>query len=390
MLGALFLLFTFARQALGVELGPDTEFDAATAEAFAVNLGASIAHDSNIFDTRVNEFESAIGTLRPSMLLATAPSTRRFALLYEGEYAHFFNDSSNDYDDHSLSGVARLKFGSRGRLDLAAATAQGHRGRGNDQTGGLDPTSPLFPAQPDQFDHHKWRARFRYGADGNRGRLRFEAGGDQREHTNNFTRTRPFDYDTVFASAGLSLQFHQRTAVVFDAVLTDIGFDTLAPNGASRDGRDWRFLVGLTWAATAKTVGSVRVGVQERRFDNSAAPDATNPSWEIDVRWSPREDSFVDFQTARINQETFDEGTFIDNIESRIAWTHTWRRDWQSVLRWSLSQMDFINGERNQDLTRLYVGVRKPQGRLLTWEAGYEWRSSDSDLDRSAFEGNMF
>ncbi len=384
------LLFWAASAAAAVELSTETELGLGTGAAVLPSIGVLLGRDSNIYNTQNDEFSSLIGVVTPSLLLATRPASRRFAVLYQGDYAHFFDDSANDYDDHSLSGLGRLQFGSRGRLDIAATTARGHRGRGTDQTGGLDPDSPNFPSEPDEFDHQQWRAKFRYGADGNRGRLRFSVGGDRRKHTNNFVRTRPFDYATTTAGTGLSLQFHQRTAIVMDAVFTDIGFDAAAPSGISRDGKDWRLLLGVTWAATAKTVGSVRLGVQQRRFEDPAVTTANNPSWEIDIRWSPREYSHVDFVTSRINQEAFDDGAFIDSIVSELGWTHEWNQGFETVVQWTQSKFDFISAVRNQNINEVYLGLRVPRGRWLTWEAGYEWRSSASDLDLLSYDGNMF
>ena len=361
-------------------------------QAFQPSLGIRFDFDSNIYDTSADEIESWIGIVAPAILLSTAPAQQRYALLYQGEYGHYFNgsDSADNYADHALSGLAQFQLSSRAQLDLAAATEKGHWGRGSYLTEGLEPTSPSFPSAPDEFDRNKWGGKFRYGAEGNRGRLRLGFGGSQLDYTNNRERTQFYDYETLSGSAGLSLFFHPRSAVVLDAVFTDVIYESERPGEPSRDSEDWRFLLGLTWEATAKTSGSIRLGIQRRRFDDPARAPTSNPSWEVDVRWSPREYSYFDFAASRRNEETFGDGAFIDISEYKVAWTHQWHESWESNISWARINYEFVGSPRDQSLNKLSLGLRYRQGRLLTWEAGYARRSRNSDSSNLIYDGNMF
>ena len=184
--------------------------------------------------------------------------------------------------------------------------------------------------------------------------------------------------------------FHQRTAIVLDAVFTDIRYESERPGTARGDSEDWRYLLGVTWEATAKTVGSIRLGIQRRRFDDPASTTASNPSWEVDVRWSPREYSHFDFVTSRVNEETSREGAFIDTTRYKVAWTHEWNRGWESIISWNQSELEFVDSARDDDVSKWYLGLRYPQSRLLTWEVGFSRRSRDSSLSNLVYDGNMF
>lgn len=380
----LILLWPGALQVLAAEKSSDE------IKAIQPSLGFRAALDSNIYNTSTDEIDSWIGIITPAILLSTAPSQQSYALLYKGEYGKNFEDSVDNYADHALSGFGVFKFGSRGHLDITATTEKGHRDRGSDQTDGLGPTSPSFPAAPDEFDRKTWSGKFRYGADGNRGRLLFGIGGSQLDYTNNLERTRFYDFDTLSGSAGISLLLFQRTAIVFNAAFTDVSYENARPDQAGVDGQDWRYLLGLTWTATSKTSGSIRFGVQQRRFDDPTRSSTSNPSWEVDVRWSPREYSYVDFVTSRVNQETFGEGAFIDSRAYKVSWTHEWSRGWKSIVSLSQSDLEFVDSERDQNLRELYLGLRYAQSRLLTWEAGYALRSRNSSISRYVYDGNMF
>lgn len=358
--------------------------------AIQTSLGFRLAFDSNIYDTNANAVESWIGTIRPVILLKSSPAQQQYSLLYQGNYGYFFDDSADNYADHILAGLANFELSSRAQVEFAAATEKQHQDRGSDQTDGINPTSEAFPSEPDTFDRDKWGARFRYGADGNRGRLRFGLGGIQRDYTNNRERTRFFDYSALSGSVGLSLYLHERTAIVVDAEITDIHYQSVVAGEPSRDSVDSRYLLGLTWEATAKTAGSIRVGLEQRRFEDASRAATSNASWEANVRWSPRPYSHFDFISSRRNEETFSVGSFTDIRSYKVAWSHEWNRNWQSVMSMARNNIDFVDATREQEFQEFFVGLRYPQGRLLMWEAGYARRSRDSNLNRLVYDGDMF
>jgi hypothetical protein len=372
------------RPVLAADRNPDE------GRAIQPSVGIRYDYDSNIYDSRMNEVGSGIGIITPAIVFTTPEED--YTLLYTGEYGRFLEDSTDDYADHFLNGVAQFHLGSRGEFDLSATTKRGHWGRGIRQTAGIDPSSSFFPTDPDVYERNTWGGAFRYGAEGNRGRLRFGFGGSKLDNTNNRERTKFYDYETLFGSAGLSLLFNQRTAVVLDAVFTDINYDSTRPGEASLDSEDRLYLIGLTWEATAKTEGSIRAGIQERSYDDSSLSETSNPSWKVDVRWSPREYSQFDFVTTRLTEETFAGGESIETTYYKVAWTHQWSQVCESIISWVQNDEKFVGSElgRDQTLTEIYLGLRYPQGRHLTWAAGYTRRSRDSDLSSLVFDGDRF
>ena len=254
----------------------------------------------------------------------------------------------------------------------------------------IDPGSPLFPAEPDTYDRYSWGGNLQYGADGNRGRLRFGIGGTELDYTSNRERTQYFDYQLQTANAGLSLFFNQRSSIILDAIFTDINYESIQPGQASLDSEDLRLLLGVSWKATAKTAGTIRVGVEKRRFDDPSRERTSNPSWEIDLSWTPREYSQFRFVTSRVNEESPREGAFVDTTSYKVAWTHQLNASWESVVSWSLSDYRFVGAPRDQDITELGLGVRYRQRRLVTWQAGYAHRSRDSNLSSLIYDGDLF
>jgi hypothetical protein len=384
------LKFTIVVSLLAGAIGPVVASERSRDEGGTLEYGAGVRidYDSNIYDISGHEVESWIGVVMPVVHFSTAPE--RYSLAYKGEYGHFFEHSADNYDDHVFRGVTQFDIGSRGKAGFIVVGEKGHEGRGRGRTDGVDPSSLAFPDEPDEFYRNKWRGNFRYGAQDSLASLRFGFGGEQIDHTNNRERTQFYDYDTQTASVGLSLLFNWRTAIVLDAVFTDTRYETTRPGQPGIDSEDWRYLIGLTWAATSKTVGSVRYGIQQRRFDDPALAKISNPSWAVDLRWSPREYSHVDFVTSRLNEETTREGEFIDTIAYKVAWTHQWNHHWKSIVGWTRRDEKYVGAQRDQTTREFNLGLIYPQGRLLTWKVSYTGRSRDSNLRNLVYDGDLF
>ena len=357
---------------------------------FEANVGLHFDLNDNIYDSSTQEIESWIARISPELSLSSAPGSRQFSALYVGDYGKFFEGSDDDYTDHSLTGRGLFKTGSRGLVDLSAIFAQGHDSRGSGQTRGVLPGSPEFPPEPDEFDRIDWTAQYTHGAEGARGRLNFGLGESALEYATNRERTQFFDRSDRYAFVGLTLGARERSAFVVQARFNETDYDVDRPGEASRNGDGWRALVGFTWEATSKTEGSIRFGAQRRNFDDPARESSTGASWDVAIRWSPREYSHFDFTTTRENQETIAGGNFVDRSSYGVSWTHEWAIGLESVLSWDSQEDDFVGENRVEDYSETYFGLRLPQGERVLWEAGVSRRDRDSTLPDLEFGATLF
>jgi hypothetical protein len=353
------------------------------------NVGLMFDLNDNIFNSSDQKIESWIARISPDLLLSTTPGKRQFSAQYVGDYGKFFDSSGDDYDDHSLTGRGLFQIGYRGELDVSAEIAKGHDGRGTGQTQGVPPDSPLFPDAPDEFENKNWTAEYTHGAEGARGRLNFGLGGRGLAYTNNRIRTQFFDRDENYAFVGLEIGARERSAFELEARYTDTNYDVDRPGG-SLTGDSWRALAGFSWEATSKTEGSIRFGAQRRNFDDPGRETGTTATWDIDVRWSPREYSYFDIATARENEETIGGGNFIDRASYGVSWTHEWAIGLESVVSWDRREDDFVGTNREQDYSVAYFGLRLPQGERVIWEAGVRHRDRNSTLPELEYEGMLY
>lgn len=359
---------------------------------FQANVGVKFDLNDNIYDSSDDEVESWIGRLSPELSVSSAPGARQLSLEYIGDYGKYLDssESDDDYADHTVTGRGLFQSGSRGLLDLSAVYVRAHEPRGSGLSRGLPPDSPQFPPEPDEFERIGWTAQYTHGSRGARGRLNFGAGGRDLEHTNNRDRTQFFDRDEIYAFAGISIGARERTQFVLQARYTETDYDVDRPGEPSRSGDNWRALVGVTWEATAKTEGSIGIGAQRREFDDAARDTRDSSSWDVDIRWSPREYSHVDLVTTREIVETIAGGDAIERSSYGVSWTHEWAAGFESVVSWDRLDDDFVGTIRKEDETEIYLGLRLPQGERVIWEAGVAHRERNSTLTDLEFEGMLY
>jgi hypothetical protein len=355
------------------------------------NIGLHFDLNDNIFDSSDQAIESWIARISPDFLLGTAPGSQQFSAQYVGDYGKYLDSSFDDYEDHSLTGRGSFQTGARGVLDISAKFELGHNGRGTGQTQGLPPDSPTFPDEPDKFERSDWTAQYTHGATEARGRVNLGVGGTVLEYSNNQERTQYLDREESYVFGGLTIGAREKTAFVLQARYThNLDYDVDRPLEGSLSGAEWRALVGFTWEATAKTEGSIRFGGQGRTFDDPNRESTNSASWDIAVRWSPREYSHFDYVKSRENEETLAGGNFIDRSSYGVSWTHEWGVGLESVLSWDRRDDDYVGAIREEDLSEIHFGLRLPQGERLIWEAGVSHRRRDSTLPNFEFEGMLY
>jgi hypothetical protein len=85
-------------------------------------------------------------------------------------------------------------------------------------------------------------------------------------------------------------------------------------------------------------------------------------------------------------------GDFILATSYSVAWQH----DWNSHIRSQIAAIRLDEDHRGsiadelQDLTQLKLSLAYQMRNWLTWKAGVEINSRDSNVDRFVFDGNIY
>jgi len=362
-------------------------------EAFSMEpeLGLEARYDDNIFRSATGVTSSLISIVSPGLFVTAQPSKHRFEFQYEGDFARYSDSSPDNYDDHYLEAGAYLALGQRSKFDIVGSYDDAHDDRGSGLTEGFDPAINR-PLEPDEYQLAEILGRFSFGSGASKGKLVLETGYRDLEYTNHLDRTRFFDRSENHGDATFYYRVMPKTSLLLDARLTEIDYQHDRTSQPSLNSKEYRYLLGITWDTTAKTTGTVKVGYVQKEFDDSAQGEFSDPSWELDVRWSPRTYSHFDFRTARFPSESNGGGSFIDNASYSVAWEHEWSERLKSRLGASFLDQDYRGSalNRKQELTEYSFSLSYQMRRWLSWTAGVEVNSRNSNIDRLEFDGNVY
>lgn len=360
---------------------------------FVPTLEVGLRHDSNIYNLPSSqEVDSMVMTIAPTLRLLAQDRANSYYVQYGMVAGLYFEDSDDNFIDHNLSVGAQFEPTSRVRFGVNGGYAMLHddRGTGASEGGGL--AGVLALSEPDQYKRTSLGANLEYGAQDAVGQLVAGLGFAQKRY-DRAAAAQSRDLDTLDLNLGLRMRLMPKTKMLFDIERQQGRYEDAATS-ASADYDDTRLLVGLTWEATGKTTGRVRVGTSDRELPNR---DVSAFTWDAGVTWSPREHYRFTFDGG---QRTTD-GTFptlaIENTYYTVGWNHDWTPRVESRLAYTLSTDDHERatgfGTREDDTSTIAANLNYQMRRWLVFGASVSLRTRDStaagfDYDRNVIALN--
>ncbi|WP_428035825.1 outer membrane beta-barrel protein [Amphritea sp.] len=351
-------------------------------------MSAQVGYDDNFFSTSANEQDETITVLSPSVQLIAENGLNAYRVIYQINQGIHQNSSADNYTDHTLSADAHFEFSQRSIIDLKANYIKGHEARdtGLSATGGIANTI----SAPLEYDTQTLSFNYVYGAPGATGRIQLYGEHLDREYQNFRAITAGRDDTEVTLGAVFFYQVMPKTSLLFEARNKDINYDV--DPASSLDSNTWKYLVGATWEGSAKTTGTVKVGLSKKDFDSASRKDFTGGSWEASVRWEPRTYSVVDISTSRNAVESNGNGDFIDTKTYNINWNHAWSDIVSTDLGLGYSNETYEGAAdgREDDTTSFNMGMSYDMRRWLTFGLNYQYSDTDSNLANTDFSKNLF
>lgn len=344
----------------------------------ALRLSTGVGYDDNVFRTSSRTRSDFFWLIRPAAVLNLAAGKHGFRLGYEGEYARYFDFSTEDYSDHRLFASAGLDLTRKIDVDIGAELIYGH-----DPRGSLG--NRLFvPGELDRWREYRFNGELVVGREITRAQIipRIEFSG--RRYLNNNQSIRDFDRRD-FRLRG-RWRFNPRLYG-----LAEVGFATIdhLDSRNTLDRTETDLLIGFGWQATAKTSGEALFGILNRDFTDPAQTSNSNPSWDVRVHWQPRTYSRVTAYTRRSSQENAGSiGNFlVDSYGAR--WRHAFDSRLVSNTSIDYTVADFNSGREDKYLT-FSLGL---EYELLSWldvSGTYEYLNRRSNLSGLNYDDQMF
>lgn len=342
-------------------------------------MNFSFGRDNNLFLTDTNRRSSNIQIYNPGIKLEVASQQARFGLSYDLNIGRYSQSSADNYTDHKVLGTAEFVFSSSMGLKLAAEYVQGHDARGSTDRG--------ISGVPDEYRTTNPSMLFAYGANDAKGRVEVYAGTVDKRYQNNRSSTVGSDRNTDSAGGRFFFRVAPKTALLIEA--REDRFDYKLSTSA-QDSKERRYLVGVTWDATAATNGTIKIGQIRKDFAVASLKDYSSTGWEANMTWKPTSYSKFDFFTTKGFSESTGLGDFTLAKKYGARWEHAWNSRLKSTASLSRGDDDFIGNTRVDTTDSLGLKLNYKVMRWLTIGGEYTNTSRDSNTSGSNYKKNLY
>lgn len=283
------------------------------------SLRIDAVRDDNVYLTEGDEIDGTAAIVSPRLLWVADRRLLTLRGIYVGEYAQG-SESVLEYADHTLGLELEASPGKRLRINGDLAYVRRHQRPGTRLTLGLGATFD----EPVTFDQIELAGRTRYGADGARGNVVFGFRIRGRSYANLPVVTDGRDFVVVEPFTRFSVRVAGDTRALVELRFTDNDFDE-----GGFDRRDVSILGGLTFSATDRSRGELKIGATRSDYTNDRRDVRTNLIVEGAFDFALREYSRLRLVLTRELDNAA--GIQIDAVggeavrdEARLDWRYDW------------------------------------------------------------------
>ncbi|WP_372882480.1 outer membrane beta-barrel protein [Psychromonas sp.] len=358
---------------------------------FVPQFESIVRYDDNVYTSDVKSESSFITYLMPSIKVRNNGVVNR----YGGEYkliSSFYSDGvddSDDVSDHLFSLFSYNEYTSRHRTAVDLSYDKLHENRGSGLTEDLNFSLVKSPIQYDDFD-----GRLYYQFGGLRAKMRIGAGISyhDKQYNNYKDITKHKDLDKTTFLADVDYQAGDITFLTFDLSSADISYKYTSPGSESKNNKDNRFLVGVSWRGVSKIHGSAKFGYQHKKYDEykQGRDDFNGFTTSVTINWKPIQRSTLSLVTSRSAEESATVGDYINNVSGTLGWEHEWSYKIDTSLQFSYQDKDYVGAERRDKISDFNTEVVYGLSRRLNLALGYNYTNSDSNVDNVSYDRNVF
>ena len=342
--------------------------------------------NSNIYSQPTNEESDSITNFEPVLQFLAEKNTSSLAFTYSGDFGNYWDNSDDNYADHTFSIDAAASPTDLFSFDLGASVGRRHDNRGEGSSEGQNFTSRR---EPDEYDINDVNVLVGIGRPNAMVGFEFEAGRTDIDYTTNESETRFRDRDESSVAGRIYIQASGKTRVFAEVTSKEFEYETPPLLGSLLDSEQQGFSVGATWDITGKTSGSVKVGSVDKEFDTGgSSDDFTN--WDVNIVWSPRTYSHVFLSSSQDARETNGTGAFIEVSNTSVTWQHGWSDRTRSIVSVGVGSSEYAGDTRSDDDSSFSVGLDYDWHRWITVGASITRTDRDSNVAAFDFDRNIF
>jgi hypothetical protein len=353
---------------------------------FIPGLNSGLKYDDNISSASIDTQDSWILTVTPAVQAQLLDGNNVHTLEAGIEYGDYFDSSDDNYLDVLLRARSEVELNQANLFNLEAMYIAGHEDRG---TGIFEGNSGNSQDEPNTYDVLSAGGYYEYGAKTTPARVRVNAKYFSKEYSNFETVTQYRDFDATTLGATLYYDTQSAISLFIDLQSVNTVYDVIDLTG-DRDSKTDTARLGIEWEATAATEGSVKVGYQQKSFDNQVREDFSGLSWDAKITWKPLTYSAFDFTTGRASRDPNGLGDFVRVTSYGLKWNHEWSRFFSSALGFTHINDQFTGIDREDNSKEYQFAVTYNVSRWLALKSGVNINEVDSTDPQYVFDRNVY
>lgn len=345
---------------------------------FLFNAETQLLYDDNVYRTTNNQDSDTAFIVKPKLAWHAVHGAHLFDLSYAGDYGRYFDQNSLDYTNHKFTAHALLDHSARLNTDYTLGYE-----RGSDKPGSNDGIS-IEGEEPDEWNNSAFDALIEYGNSDSHGQLVGRIIYKEWRYTNNDSEFR--DYNQAGATGTFYYRLAPRTRLLFELDYDDNDYQESDIFGSNQSNKEYSYLTGLTWEATAKTTGVFKIGYRDKNYQNDRFSDITGLALFLDGTWEPTTHTKVTFGASRDNENSAIQGSggsTKTGIDAGLEHSITQRLMLSSSIR--LSEEDFDGAFSRKD-DRRYFALGVKYSLQPRFDIGIEYQFEERDSNRNLFD----
>lgn len=326
--------------------------------------------------------------VEPGIRLNALRGADSYNLSYFARIGTVYSSAADDFVDQQATAAANWQLGLRHRVAMDYQYWNWHDRRGAGSPVDSARANFIYP-HPDRWVSNRATLGYSYGAPGARGRFDLLAGFRTRDYINNDQDFR--NNDRTVASGTFYARVRPKVSLLFQLGWEGIDYTRQPAEALSLDSDETIAYGGVTWDATAKTTGTIKMGWLTKNFSADQRQDVSDLGWAAEVQWRPRSYSTVNLATARAPAETTTGLADAVVVSSLTAdWIHYWRPLLYTRAGLLGTDDEYIGTSRVDHRYGASAGVFYQVRRWVELGLDYAYESRTSDDSLADYTDNVF
>ncbi|MCP3697566.1 MAG: outer membrane beta-barrel protein [Aliivibrio sp.] len=363
-------------------------------------LDVKLEHNDNIgsYSSAENPDSSGMLEVKPGLVLESDRNGNQYQIAYQLVSGNYFDSDTDDYLDHMFTTNNFIKINQRAGIGLNYSYLSLHEDRGTGILAG-DNLSTIA-TKPVKYVIHNVNLTHIYGSQNAQGRIESNVRYEQKTYKNYRNLTDPSfealstkykDYDEFGGAVAFYYNIRPATDLLFEVDLANRHYKLKDPiSSQSQDNLNTYYWVGAKWDITGKTLGKVRLGLQNKRYKNAESDDFNGFSWDLDLTWSPLNYSTVTLSASQRADDP-DQGTsYITKTSFDAAWKHYWLTHFYSNISLGHINDNYSESSREDKLLETTIALGYELRDYVEISAGWRHENNDSSIATNNYKQNVW